>query len=215
MSKRTQKLRRVQRRRMLGPGSQAEQQRKLRKRAHTRMRIKLDRIEVQTNLQWFMIRSQQRWARRLADDLEKEGIPAFEARDEIEVVGRDGRRRHIRVPLLRRIVFVGVRGWPDRLRVLSHYGHDEHDPDGHGWIAVPADELQLFADAFTGHASDEQKRELAFALGDAVQIADGSLASFPGVVEGFNERKGTFRVAVTMFGRETTVEVEERALLAA
>ena len=43
---------------------------------------------------------------------------------------------------------------------------------------------------------------------DTVRIADGPLTSFTGVVEALDPEKNKVRVAVSMFGRETPVELE-------
>ena len=49
-----------------------------------------------------------------------------------------------------------------------------------------------------------------FAVGDNVRITDGPLESFIGVVEEINLEKQKLRVCVSMFGRETPVELEFR-----
>ena len=55
-----------------------------------------------------------------------------------------------------------------------------------------------------------EKREIVvnYAVGDTVRIADGPLTSFTGVVEALDPEKNKVRVAVSMFGRETPVELE-------
>ena len=45
-------------------------------------------------------------------------------------------------------------------------------------------------------------------VGDTVRITDGPLASFTGVVEEIEAEKNKVRVVVSMFGRETPVELE-------
>mgnify|MGYP000240611851 CR=1 FL=1 len=47
-----------------------------------------------------------------------------------------------------------------------------------------------------------------FYVGDHVKIVDGPLASFTGVVEEIEPEKNKVRVVVSMFGRETPVELE-------
>ena len=55
-----------------------------------------------------------------------------------------------------------------------------------------------------------EKREIVvnYAVGDTVRIADGPLTSFNGVVEALDLEKNKVRVVVSMFGRETPVELE-------
>ena len=55
-----------------------------------------------------------------------------------------------------------------------------------------------------------EKKEIVvnYAVGDTVRIADGPLTSFSGVVEELDLEKNKVRVVVSMFGRETPVELE-------
>ncbi len=55
-----------------------------------------------------------------------------------------------------------------------------------------------------------EKKEIVvnYAVGDTVRIADGPLTSFSGVVEDLDLEKNKVRVVVSMFGRETPVELE-------
>ena len=55
-----------------------------------------------------------------------------------------------------------------------------------------------------------EKHEIVvqYQVGDHVKIVDGPLASFTGVVEEIEPEKNKVRVVVSMFGRETPVELE-------
>ena len=55
-----------------------------------------------------------------------------------------------------------------------------------------------------------EKREVVvgYNLGDSVKITDGALASFIGTVEELDTDRGKVKVVVSMFGRETPVEME-------
>ena len=55
-----------------------------------------------------------------------------------------------------------------------------------------------------------EKHEIVvnYAVGDSVKIADGPLTSFIGVVDALDIDKNKVRVIVSMFGRETPVELE-------
>ena len=55
-----------------------------------------------------------------------------------------------------------------------------------------------------------ERREIvvAFSLGDTVKIIDGPLAGFNGVVEELEAEKNRVSVVVSMFGRETPVDLE-------
>ena len=49
---------------------------------------------------------------------------------------------------------------------------------------------------------------VAYDVGDSVTITDGPLTSFTGVVDALDIDKNSVRVVVSMFGRETPVELE-------
>ena len=55
-----------------------------------------------------------------------------------------------------------------------------------------------------------EKKEIIvnYAVGDTVTIIDGPLENFTGVVEEIDQEKNMVRVTISMFGRETSVELE-------
>jgi len=50
--------------------------------------------------------------------------------------------------------------------------------------------------------------ELTYSVGDSVHITDGPLEDFIGIVEEIDVEKNKVRVTVSMFGRDTPVELE-------
>lgn len=55
---------------------------------------------------------------------------------------------------------------------------------------------------------EKKEIEVSYALGDSVKITDGALESFLGVVEEIDLERGKVSVKVSMFGRDTPVELE-------
>ena len=55
-----------------------------------------------------------------------------------------------------------------------------------------------------------EKKEIVidYKVGDTVKIVDGPLENFSGVVEEIDTEKNMVRVTISMFGRETSVELE-------
>ena len=55
-----------------------------------------------------------------------------------------------------------------------------------------------------------EKKEIVvnYAVGDMVHITDGPLENFSGVVEQIDREHGSVRVTISMFGRETSVDLE-------
>jgi len=57
-------------------------------------------------------------------------------------------------------------------------------------------------------ALEDKRVHLNFEIGDSVRITDGPLTDFIGEVQTIDEANGKFVVLVSMFGRETPVELE-------
>ena len=55
-----------------------------------------------------------------------------------------------------------------------------------------------------------EKKEIVidYKVGDTVKIVDGPLENFSGTVEEIDQEKNMVRVTISMFGRETSVELE-------
>lgn len=69
--------------------------------------------------------------------------------------------------------------------------------------AIPLTEEEVLAMGMEKH-----EIVVRYSVGDHVRIMDGPLASFTGVVEEIEPEKNRVSVVVSMFGRETPVELE-------
>ena len=55
---------------------------------------------------------------------------------------------------------------------------------------------------------EKREIEVNYAVGDTVRIIDGPLENFTGIVDELDREKNKVRVTISMFGRETPVELE-------
>ena len=77
-----------------------------------------------------------------------------------------------------------------------------------GFVGPSSDPIPL-TDAEVAALGVETKQvEVSYGVGDSVQIIDGPLEGFVGIVEELDTEKNRVRVTVSMFGRETPVELE-------
>lgn len=198
-----------------------------------RARIKADRFEVADDREWVIVRTEQNRASRCAQLFRDAGLPVFEARQEERLVAENGKARVAQVPVLRRLLFVGVAeddaladlGSNRFVEALWSMGEDS-------WIWVPREwmasarpirigpkAMQKFADHITGHRRDGKLTPdlimAAFEIGEHVSIVDGPLNGHSGPVERVDAVKGRYTVAATIFGQATLVELGEKQLEAA
>ena len=78
---------------------------------------------------------------------------------------------------------------------------------GSGTIPSPIDEAEwVYLKKRMG--ADEPKYKVEFAVGDLVKVNDGPFKEYEGKVGSLDEQHGKVKVMVTIFGRETPVELD-------
>lgn len=78
---------------------------------------------------------------------------------------------------------------------------------GSGTAPTPLDKTEVNA-IIKQMRAEEPRVKVGFQPGQSVRVIDGPFADFVGTVEEINAEKGKVKVAVSIFGRETPVELD-------
>ena len=77
-----------------------------------------------------------------------------------------------------------------------------------GFVGAANKAIPLTEDEIAALGVEKREVVVGYNVGDSVKITDGALTSFIGTVEELDTERGKVRVVVSMFGRETPVEME-------
>lgn len=77
-----------------------------------------------------------------------------------------------------------------------------------GFVGPSSKPIPLTDEEIAKLGVEKKEIEVSYGVGDSVNIIDGPLEGFVGVVEEVDAEKNRVRVMVSMFGRETPVELE-------
>ena len=77
-----------------------------------------------------------------------------------------------------------------------------------GFVGAANKAIPLSDDEIAALGVEKREVVVSYDVGDNVKITDGALESFIGTVEEVDKDRGKVRVVVSMFGRETPVELE-------
>jgi transcription termination/antitermination protein NusG len=73
--------------------------------------------------------------------------------------------------------------------------------------ALPEEEVDRILGRMR-RSEDKTVQEIPFQVGDSVEVMDGPFSDFSGIVNEVNPDKGKLKVMVSIFGRETPVELD-------
>lgn len=77
-----------------------------------------------------------------------------------------------------------------------------------GFVGPNGKPVPLTEEEIASLGVEKKEIEISYAVGDTVRIIDGPLEGFSGVVNEIDREKNKTRVTISMFGRETPVELE-------
>ncbi len=77
-----------------------------------------------------------------------------------------------------------------------------------GFVGPNGKPVPLTEEEIAALGVEKHEIEIRYAVGDTVSIVEGPLEGFSGVVNEIDREKNKVRVTISMFGRETPVELE-------
>lgn len=153
-----------------------------------------------------------------------ENAVARNLRQRIESLGMGDKIFNVVVPTEKKIKIKGGKRVEEEERVYPGYVLVEMDVTDESWYVVrntprvtgfvgsgtkPVPLGQDEVDAlFARMESDTPKHKIDFQEGDAVTITDGPFKELEGKIGAVDEERGKVKVLVSMFGRETPVELD-------
>ena len=163
---------------------------------------------------WYVVHTYSGYENKVASSIEKavenrklhDLIQAVNIPNAKDVEGKDGKSREVERKLYPGYVLVKMIMTDETWYLVRNtrgctgfLGQDK----SRGYKPIPLTEEEIIAMVV-------QKREIEvnYAAGDSVRVIDGALAGFIGVVSSVEPDKNKVNVTVSMFGRETPVELE-------
>jgi transcriptional antiterminator NusG len=139
--------------------------------------------------------------------------------DEIEI--RDGQRRTVPRKIFPGYVLVQMIGLKqddpaateqDKVQSSKAWTVVRNSPGvtgfvGSGTAPTPLEEAEVRS-IIKQMKADEPRVKVGFQVGQSVRVTDGPFSDFVGTVDDINTEKGKVKVAVSIFGRETPVELD-------
>ena len=163
---------------------------------------------------WYVVHTYSGYENKVASSIEKavenrklhDLIPAVNIPTEKVVEVKDGKSREVERKLYPGYVLVKMvmtdETWYLVRNTRGCTGFLGQDKSG-GSKPIPLTEEEIIA-----MGVEKREIEVNYAAGDSVRVIDGPLAGFIGVVSSVEPDKNKVDVTVSMFGRETPVELE-------
>ena len=163
---------------------------------------------------WYVVHTYSGYENKVASSIEKavenrklhDLIPAVNIPTETVTEVKDGKSREVERKLFPGYVLVKMvmtdETWYLVRNTRGCTGFVGQDKSG-GSKPIPLTEEEILA-----MGVEKREIEVNYAAGDSVRVIDGPLAGFIGVVSSVEPDKNRVNVTVSMFGRETPVELE-------
>ena len=160
---------------------------------------------------WYVVHTYSGYENKVASNLEKtvENRQLQDLIQEIRVptekvleVGTDGKRKEVERKTFPGYVIV-------KMIMTDESWYAVRNIRGcTGFVGPSSKPVPLTDDEVARLGIEKQEIEVSYKVGDSVNIVDGPLEGFIGTVEELDVEKNRIRVVVSMFGRDTPVELE-------
>ena len=167
-----------------------------------------------TNKQWYVIHTYAGYEERVKRNLEQRvklmdsnaeiAQVVIPTEDEVEV--RAGQKRTVTKKILPSYVLVQM-GMSDMSWNIVRNTPGVTGFVGSGAKPVPLREEEV-AQILKQMTAETPRVKVGFKQGQSVRVIDGPFTDFVGVVDEINTAKGKIKVLLTLFGRETPVELD-------
>ena len=163
---------------------------------------------------WFVIHTYSGYEERVKKNLEQR-IKFMDSADEIsqiiiptevEIEVKNGQRRNVSKKILPGYVLVQMRMSDQSWNIVRN------TPGVTGFVGsgskpIPLQEEEV-NQILKQMAAEAPKVKVGFRKGQSVRVTDGPFIDFVGVVDDINLKKGKVKVLLSLFGRETPVELD-------
>lgn len=163
---------------------------------------------------WYVVHTYSGYENKVKANLEKR-IETMEKQDEIfrvlvpmeeELEIKDGKRKITKKKVFPGYVLVEMLMNDESWYVVRNTpGVTGFVGSGSKPIPLPESEVEQIMYKM---GLDEVKPKLQYSVGQSVKVADGPFTGFVGTIDEVNWERGKIRVLVSMFGRETPVELD-------
>ena len=159
---------------------------------------------------WYVVHTYSGYENKVATDIEKavenrklhDLIPEVMVPTETVVEIKDDKKREVERKLFPSYVLVKMIMTDDSWYVVRNIRGVT------GFVGPGSKPVPLTEEEVNALGVDRKEIEVNYGVGDSVRIIDGYLDGFIGVVDEIDTDRGTLKVTVSMFGRETPVELE-------
>jgi len=157
--------------------------------------------------QWFVVHTYSGYEERIKKNLEQR-IKSLDSGDVFQVVipteeeteVKNGRRREVTKKILPGYVLVQMKMNDQSWNIVRN------TPGVTGFVGpLPEEEINRILKQMTTEAP---RVKVGFRQGQSIRVIDGPFVDFMGVVDDINEPKGKVKVLLSLFGRETPVELD-------